>query len=153
MEERHPLIRLQQKNVRKKRLFQHRQELDMNLLDGDNLNHGKESVLIDMNRASKKINNSEYTINALVYGNWYGERKSGNVTVEVSAYIGGYMEKDGFDFVNIEGKTVFKDSIKINVRNSGENNYLNIKQLYKKIAEVVYNKKDKDCVIFLLPEY
>lgn len=120
---------------------------------GDNLNHGKESVLIDMNRASKKVDNNEYTINALVYGNWYGERKSGNVTVEVSAYIGGYMEKDGFDFVNVEGKIVFKDSVKINVRNSGENNYLNIKQLYKKIAEVVYNKKDKDCVIFLLPEY
>jgi hypothetical protein len=34
IEERHPLIRLQQKNVRKKQLFQHRQEQDMNLLDG-----------------------------------------------------------------------------------------------------------------------
>ncbi len=118
---------------------------------GDNMQSGKEAALINMKKllSAEGLNENEPNIEAVIYGNWYGPKGAGNVVVSFTAYLGGEMLKDGFNFVNEGGEEVYSDSITTNVSATGENNYQNITGLYTKIGTVVYNKEKRDCVIII----
>ena len=95
------------------------------------------------------MDESEPNINADIYGNWYGNRGRGNVVVSFTAYLGGEMVKQGFNFINEGGEEVYSGSITTNVSAHGETNYQNIKGLYTKMGTMVYNKEKRDCVIVI----
>ena len=95
------------------------------------------------------MDESEPNINADIYGNWYENRGRGNVVVSFTAYLGGEMVKQGFNFINEGGEEVYSDSITTNVSAHGETNYQNIKGLYTKMGTMVYNKEKRDCVIVI----
>ena len=84
-----------------------------------------------------------------IYGNWYGSKGRGNIVVSFTAYLGGEMIKQGFNFINEGGEEVYSDSKTINVSAQGETNYQNIKALYTKMGTMVYNKERRDCVIVI----
>lgn len=118
---------------------------------GDNMQSGLEGALINMKTllSAPGLSKDEPNINAVIYGNWYGSKNRGNVVVSFTAYLGGNMVKQGFNFINEGGEEVYSDSITTNVPASGESNYQNIKGLYTKIGTVVYNKEKRDCVIII----
>lgn len=118
---------------------------------GDNMQSGKESALINMKTLLDAIGTStgDPDVRALIYGNWYASKGRGNVVVSFTAYLGGEMVKDGFNFVNEGGREVYSDSVTTNVRATGNNNYQNITGLYTKIGTMVYNKEKRDCVIII----
>lgn len=118
---------------------------------GDNMQSGKEAALINMNKLlhAPGLSVTEENMNAVIYGNWYDTKINGNITVSFTAYLGGEMIKQGFNFINEGGKEVYSGEVVTNVSAKGENNYQNIKQLYTKIGTVVYNKEKRDCVIII----
>lgn len=118
---------------------------------GDNMQSGKESALISMQKllTNPGLDQSEPNINAVIYGNWYGSKLRGNVVVSFTAYLGGDMINQNFNFINEGGVEVYSNSITTNVSATGENNYQNIAQLYAKIGTMVYNKEKRDCVIII----
>ena len=118
---------------------------------GDNMQSGLEGALIKMKTllSAPGMDESEPNINADIYGNWYGNRGRGNVVVSFTAYLGGEMVKQGFNFINEGGEEVYSDSITTNVSAHGETNYQNIKGLYTKMGTMVYNKEKRDCVIVI----
>lgn len=118
---------------------------------GDNMQSGLEGALIKMKTllSAPGMDESEPNINADIYGNWYRNRGRGNVVVSFTAYLGGEMVKQRFNFINEGGTEVYSDSITTNVSAHGETNYQNIKGLYTKMGTMVYNKEKRDCVIVI----
>ena len=88
---------------------------------GDNMQSGLEGALIKMKTllSAPGMDESEPNINADIYGNWYGNRGRGNVVVSFTAYLGGEMVKQGFNFINEGGEEVYSDSITTNVSAHG----------------------------------
>ena len=124
---------------------------DYLIYGGDNMASGLEGALIKMKNllAASGLDENEANINADIYGNWYGSRGNGNVKVSFTAYLGGTMVKQGFNFVNEGGEEVYSDSITTNVQATGQSNFQNIQGLYTKIGTMVYNKEKRDCVIVI----
>lgn len=124
---------------------------DYLIYGGDNMQSGLEGALIKMKTllSAPGMDESDPNINADIYGNWYGNRGRGNVVVSFTAYLGGEMVKQGFNFINEGGEEVYSDSITTNVSAHGETNYQNIKGLYTKMGTMVYNKEKRDCVIVI----
>lgn len=118
---------------------------------GDNMQSGLEGALINMKNllAAPGVSGGYPDIMADIYGNWYGSKGRGNIVVSFTAYLGGEMVKQGFNFINEGGEEVYSDSKTINVSAQGETNYQNIKGLYTKMGTVVYNKERRDCVIVI----
>ena len=107
---------------------------------GDNMESGNEAALIQMGPLLDGDNYDKLPleIRCSIYGNWYGGREKGNVTIRFTAYKGGTMEKRGYDFVNIGGEEVSAH---------GEDNWQNIKTLYSKVGTMIYNKESRDCIV------
>ena len=118
---------------------------------GDNMMSGQEAALIQMKPllSAPGLNESETDIELAIYGNWYGEKGTGNVTVSFTAYLGGTMQKTGFNFVNNGGEEVYSDSVTTNIAATGEDNWQNITGLYSKVGTMLYNKEDRDCIILV----
>lgn len=118
---------------------------------GDNMASGAEACLIQMGVLMEDpgLDDSEDTIELVIYGNWYGSRGTGNVTVSFTAYLGGTMTKSGFNFTNNGGEEVYTGSVTTNVAATGHDNYQNITSLYSRIGTMQYNKESRDCVITL----
>lgn len=124
---------------------------DYLIYGGDNMQSGLEAAMIKMKPllAASGLNENEKTIKADIYGNWYGSRGRGNVVVSFTAYLGGEMIKQGFNFINEGGEEVYSDSISTNVAAHGETNYQNITGLYSKIGTMYYDKEKRDCIIII----
>ena len=118
---------------------------------GDNMQSGLEAAMIQMKPLldAPGLNENEKTIKADIYGNWYGSRGRGNVVVSFTAYLGGEMVKQDFNFINEGGEEVYSDSISTNVAAHGETNYQNITGLYTKIGTMYYDKEKRDCIIII----
>lgn len=118
---------------------------------GDNMKSGLESALINMKDLLEEpsLDPDEPNIEADIYGNWYEELGRGNVVISFTAYLGGTMSLKNFNFINEGGEEVYYGEQTVNVNVTGRDNYQNIKQLYKKIGRMIYNKEKRDCVIFL----
>lgn len=116
---------------------------------GDNMESGNEAALIQMGPLLDGDNYDKLPleIRCSIYGNWYGGREKGNVTIRFTAYKGGTMEKRGYDFVNIGGEEVYTGDAPTNVSAHGEDNWQNIKTLYSKVGTMIYNKESRDCIV------
>lgn len=118
---------------------------------GDNTSSGAEAALIEMNKllANSQLDPSQRDIRLKVYGNWYNSAAMGTglVTISFSAYLGGTMIKNGTNFVNINGQTVYEGSAVAQVLNNGQDNNQDIPNLYKDVATMFYNKDTRDCFI------
>lgn len=73
---------------------------------GDNVNTGVESVLLNLKKL--KEDNPTYTqeFKIALGGYWFNSRYSGDIILEFQTYLGGIMQQDGFDFINIGGTSV-----------------------------------------------
>lgn len=135
------------------RQYQYTQERvgDYLIHGGDNMSSGQESALINMGTllAGGNFTRLPELIHLDIYGNWYLRKGDGKVTVSFTAYKGGTMSKDGFNFINTGGQEVYTGSETTTVTASGENNFEHIRQLYTKIATMEYNKTERTCVIYL----
>lgn len=117
---------------------------------GDNMQSGREAALINMKNLLEASGlNDEPDFKAEIYGNWYGDKGRGNVVVSFTAYLGGEMVKEGFNFINDGGEEVYSDQVTTNVAATGHDNYQNIKGLYSHIGTMVYNREKRDCVILI----
>lgn len=118
---------------------------------GDNMMSGQEAALIQMKPllSAPGLDESQEDIELAIYGNWYGEKGTGNVTVSFTAYLGGTMQKTGFNFTNNGGEEVYSDSVTTNIAATGEDNWQNIPGLYAKVGTMIYNKEERDCVILI----
>jgi hypothetical protein len=71
---------------------------------GDNTGYGVESVYVDLNQYG-----SNDIIKILCKSFWYSQRNSGNMSLDIRAYKGGVMQRDGsnhFQFINVGGEQV-----------------------------------------------
>ena len=62
---------------------------------GDNVTSGAECVMVDVGAIKRTVSDAEIPNEVVIRlrGNWYNSRKSGNVTVECTAYKGGVIVK------------------------------------------------------------
>jgi len=71
---------------------------------GDNTAYGVESVYVDINKYG-----STDLIKILCKAFWFSQRNSGNMSLDIRAYKGGAMQRDGsnhYQFVNVGGEQV-----------------------------------------------
>lgn len=81
---------------------------------GDNTNSGVECILINLKALQETYPNDElfeFRMNAF----WYGERNSGDITIQFESYKNGSMQQRGYDFVNVGGVPVQNIVIPVNV--------------------------------------
>lgn len=120
---------------------------------GDNLSSGLESVLIQMNylldAPGLNPTNPPGEIHVDIYGNWYASIGTGNIRITFTAYLGGQMIRDGFNFVNNGGEQVYEGDGYTRVTATGNNNWSDITSLYSKIGTVKYDMETRDCIIVL----
>lgn len=118
---------------------------------GDNMTSGQEAALINMGNllAGDNFDKLPSLIHLDVYGNWYESKGTGKVTVSFTAYKGGTMTKDGFNFINVGGEEVYTGSETTTVTAYGETNFQNIKNLYTKMGTMEYDKIERSCVFYL----
>jgi hypothetical protein len=108
---------------------------------GDQLQEGVETVMLDMRELRDSYDQVNQEFNVQLYANWYGQKGTGNVTLEVTAYRGGTMRIEGTEYVNDGGELII-DSAPVNVQVStqGKNNYTNYATLYSHVGYVNYRK-------------
>lgn len=116
---------------------------------GDNMQSGNEAALIQM---GPLLDGGNYDtlpleIRCSIYGNWYGGKQDGNVTISFTAYKGGTMRKQGFNFINDGGEEVYTGEASTVVNASGHDNWEDIKTLYSKVGTMIYNKESRDCIV------
>ena len=66
---------------------------------GDNTGYGVESVLIDLTKFSANA-----VVSVLCKAKWYGTKSSGNMSIDIKAYLGGQMDLRDYQFFNIGGE-------------------------------------------------
>lgn len=107
---------------------------------GDNMQSGNEAVYITMNSISEYWDNIPDILNIDVYANWWGERKNGNCRFELTAYEGGAMVQDGYNFNNVGGTKIMITEATVNVRTQGTSMQNDYKNKYYKIGTIFYDK-------------
>lgn len=117
---------------------------------GDNMASGREAALINMNALlNGNMDTLPDFIQLNVYGNWYGSKGTGKVSISFTAYKGGTMRKDGFNFVNDGGEEVYSGLENTTVNAQGESNFQNIANLYTKMGTMEYNKNERSCMFYI----
>ncbi len=117
---------------------------------GDNMASGREAALINMKTLlDGNMDKLPNFIQLNVYGNWYGSKGDGRVSISFTAYKGGIMRKDGFNFVNDGGEEVYSGSENTTVTSQGESNFQNITQLYTKLGVMEYDKAERTCMFYI----
>lgn len=116
---------------------------------GDNMESGNEAVLIQMGTllGGGNYDRLPLEIRCGIWGNWYGGRIAGNVTISFTAYLGGTMRKQGFNFINEGGEEVYTGQASTNVAATGHDNFEDITSLYSKVGTMIYNKESRDCIV------
>ncbi|PJJ08660.1 hypothetical protein CLU83_1946 [Flavobacterium sp. 1] len=108
---------------------------------GDNQGlNGIESCLVNFSKIT-----SDYpalnTVQVRMAGSWFKPVATGNIDVEITTYLGGTMDKSGFDILNTGGIQVQQLSFTKNVPIEGENLNNNI-ELVTSIGYITYTKSD-----------
>jgi hypothetical protein len=79
---------------------------------GDNTGYGLESCYVDLTKFSE---NSVVEIKC--GANWFGERASGNMRLQIITYKGGTIQQEGFAFINVGGQKTASREIPYNIFN------------------------------------
>lgn len=73
---------------------------------GDNMSsNGVEAVLVNFSNVIQKFSHLP-AITVRMAAAWYGQKNSGNIDIEIVTYLGGTMQKVGFDIQNVGGVMV-----------------------------------------------
>lgn len=113
---------------------------------GDNTQSGNEAAYVNFfSLLDAHFDTLPQNVEIEVYGNWYGSKSDGNIQVEITAYKGGTMTKDGYNFVNEGGEEVYSSIEDTNVYAwaKGTPNTLGtcyFTNRYSHIATITYNK-------------
>ncbi|MDR2950715.1 MAG: hypothetical protein LBV71_16125 [Prevotella sp.] len=107
---------------------------------GDNTGSGNECVFITMNTLVEQYDNIPDVVNIDVYANWFGSRLTGNCKFELTAYKGGAMVQDGYNYDNVGGEEVLITVVNVNIATSGSGKASTYKTDYSKIGQIQYNK-------------
>ena len=122
---------------------------------GDNTGNGNESVFIDWLAICSEDNlpNLPDIIYCDIYGNWYGEKKNGNITFEINAYKGGTMVKDPnntYNYINEGGELKFSSDETKFVYAACSSNRDDYKTKYSYVARVSYNKETQNATLQII---
>tara|TARA_B110000285_G_C15070872_1_gene587855 strand:+ start:183 stop:809 length:627 start_codon:yes stop_codon:yes gene_type:complete len=83
---------------------------------GDNTGYGVESCLIDLKQFQNNAN-----VEILCKAKWWNEKKSGNMSIDIKAYLGGEMKLDrNYQFFNTGGELTAELSFNENVNDLGD---------------------------------
>lgn len=106
---------------------------------GDNTVSGNECVYIDMKKALEQYGDIlPDVLNVSIYGTWFASKADGGAEVEISAYNGGTMRQDGYNFVNEGGELRYNNKHAVPVDTyKGVEDYHN---KYTHIADVKFDK-------------
>jgi len=111
---------------------------------GDNTsNNGVESVLVNFNAISEEFPDLE-TIKIRMNAVWYSSKGTGDIQVALKTYLGGTMQQNGYDFVNIGGDIVDNFTIYRNVQVQSHN--ANINQS-SNVGNVTYDVETKQAML------
>lgn len=117
---------------------------------GDNMSSGREAALINMKTLLEgNMETLPEFIQLNVYGNWYGAKGDGRVSISFTAYKGGIMRKEGFNFINDGGEEVYSGTENTTVNAQGESNFQNIPNLYTKMGTMEYDKNERSCMFYV----
>jgi len=109
---------------------------DYIIWSGDNTGYGVESCLIDLTKFQKN-DRIEISCGAI----WWGKRKSGDMSIDIRAYKGGQMSKEGFQFKNNGGTETafssFSDNISLKSQKCSSNELIGTIS-YDKRAEALF---------------
>ena len=73
---------------------------------GDNTsNNGVEAILVNFSKVTQDFPNLP-AVTLRMAAAWYGQKSSGNIDMEIVTYLGGTMQKVGFDIQNVGGVLV-----------------------------------------------
>lgn len=119
---------------------------------GDNTGSGNESAYINFNELLKDGNFDILPDKVIcdVYGNWYNTMLSGIVNMEITAYKGGTMSKDGFNFINTGGQIVYTTNQYTKVDTSCNSCVNDYKNNYSYVAKITYNKKTREATMNII---
>ena len=81
---------------------------------GDNKGYGVESCLIDLTKFSTNA-----VVEVLCKAKWWEIKSSGNMSIDIKAYIGGQMDLRNFQFFNIGGELTAELSFSEHVTDAG----------------------------------
>lgn len=118
---------------------------------GDNTGNGYESVYLDLTKVLANQPDSapdKFTMD--IYFDWYGSRGNGDTNLEVVAYKGGSMIKDGYNYINQGGKEVYRQSSTINTTSSCTGCSGRYETAYTKVAFITYDRKTKETTLTLV---
>ena len=127
---------------------------------GDNTSSGAEGAKINWKAICERdfITEGIYTIYAKIYGNWYIEKKTGLVTINISTYKGTGMIQEGFTFVPDDNTVlVSKQEESVICYAYGEGNSrpseegLTAKDCYSLLATVEYDVASKSALFVINP--
>lgn len=116
---------------------------------GDNTGSGNECVYITMNTLSTHYDELPDIVEIDVYANWFGERKNGNTTFQLTAYEGGAMVQNGYNFENVGGREIMITQATVNVRTQGTGMSGDYKNKYYKIGTIYYDKTKRTATYVL----
>lgn len=84
----------------------------------DNTGNGVESILLDMKKLAED-HVQEKVFNVLCSAFWYGNVRNGDVEIEFETYLGGEMQQQGYDFINLNGQQVQHLKVEVNTQQHG----------------------------------
>lgn len=72
---------------------------------GDNTSSGVECILLNIKQMIADFSDqNDFRVDCKSF--WYGAVSSGNLKVQFATYKNGYMQKNGYDFINIDGQLI-----------------------------------------------
>jgi hypothetical protein len=100
---------------------------------GDNRGTGVESYMIDLTKFQ-----ANDIIRIDCAGHWYSIRNNGDMALDIKAYEGGTMSKEGYQFINTGGQQSAETSFSGNVTSC-----CNSCDFIQPIGTITYNKQNK----------
>jgi hypothetical protein len=106
---------------------------------GDNTQaNGVESCLVNFSKITTDYPNLN-TVQVRMAGSWYRTVGTGNIDVEIVTYLGGIMDKSGYDIINVGGTLVQQINLAKSVPIQGTNLSKNIDSVTD-LGYIMYTK-------------
>lgn len=84
----------------------------------DNTGSGVESILLNMKKLSEDYTQEKiFSVQCSAF--WFGSVRDGNLEIEFETYLGGEMQKQGYDFINLNGRPVQHLKVEVNTQQHG----------------------------------
>ena len=111
-----------------------------------NPDDGIESVVIGVKNFIIDNPGTSNDIEIGMYAHWWAERDDGNITLEISTYLGGYMTQSGTNIINIGGTQSSIDIVNTNITLLSQD-YLPPGGNFQYVCSLHYNKLTDSAVV------